>query len=63
VPENPETVSVKTVQAIDGSKPKESIFILQAAGNTVIGQSIFDKKVFEVKWLCVNRPDQDAKRE
>ena len=63
MPENPETVSVKTVQAIDGSKPQESILILQAAGNAVIGQSIFNKIVFEIKWLCVNRSDQDAKRE
>jgi hypothetical protein len=63
VPENPETISVKSVQAINGSKPQEAILILQTAGNTVIGKAVFYKIVFEIKWLCMKRPDQDAKRE
>jgi len=58
VPENPETVSVKPVQTIYGSEPQKTIPILEAAGDTVVGQTVFYKIVFEIIGLGSQRRTQ-----
>ena len=48
---NPEPVSVKAVQAVNGAEPQKSFPVLQAAVHTIVRESVFNMVVFEIIFL------------